>query len=59
MTVVEKKLLIQEMSLACYTLGEVYNQLALKLRLEFGKQHEEDCQPKELWVKPGIREIMP
>ena len=47
------------MSLACYTLGEVYTELALKLRLNYGKEHEEACKPTEIWVKPGVREILP
>ena len=59
LTILEKQELIRGMSLACYTLGEVYTQLALKLRLNYGQEHEEAVKPTEIWVKPGIREILP
>ena len=59
LTALQKQELIRGMSLACYTLGEVYTQLALKLRLNYGKEHEEACKPAEIWVKPGIRDVLP
>lgn len=58
LTVLEKKELIAEMSLANYEIGTMNTLFSLKMSLRYGKKHEKDVQPAELWVK-NIREEMP
>ena len=58
LTVLEKKELLSEMSLAQYKIGSLYTLMQLKMSLCFGRRHEEGVETTQLWVK-NIREEMP